>query len=90
VIRAAEKFPPRFGTRFSTYACHWINQSIRHAPINTTGTIRVPSHVVRLLTKRGRVERALRRERGETPSFAEVASALSLSEAQRKLAAQGR
>jgi RNA polymerase primary sigma factor len=90
LIRAAEKFQPQFGTRFSTYACHWINESIRHALINTTGTIRVPTHVVRLLTKWGRAERALRHKRGDTPSFDEVASVLSLSEAQKTLVAQGR
>ena len=31
LIRAAEEFDPRFGTRFSTYASYWIKQSIRHA-----------------------------------------------------------
>src|SRR6516164_7701725 len=31
LIRAAEDFEPRFGTRFSTYASYWIKQSIRQA-----------------------------------------------------------
>ena len=90
LIRAAEKFQSRFGTRFSTYAYHWINQSIRHALINTTSTIRVPTHVMRLLTRWRRAERALGHEQGVTPSFDEVASVLSLSEAQKTLVAQGR
>ncbi len=49
LIRAAEEFDPRFGTRFSTYASYWIKQAIRHALINTTSTIRLPAHMVGLL-----------------------------------------
>ena len=56
LIRAAEDFQPRFGTRFSTYASYWIKQSIRHALINTTCTIRLPAHMVGLLTKWRRTE----------------------------------
>src|SRR5271170_616238 len=73
LIRAAEEFQPRFGTRFSTYAAYWIKQSIRHALINTTSTIRLPAHMVGLLTKWRRGERALYRQLGRTPTFNEVA-----------------
>ena len=51
LIRATEEFDPRFGTRFSTYASYWIKQAIRHALINTTATIRLPAHMVGLLTQ---------------------------------------
>jgi RNA polymerase primary sigma factor len=88
LIRAAEDFQPRFGTRFSTYASYWIKQSIRHALINTTSTIRLPAHMVGILTKWRRGERALCRERGRTPSFAELATHLGLSEAQTSLVAK--
>ena len=64
LIRAAEEFDPRFGTRFSTYASYWIKQAIRHALINTTATIRLPAHMVGLLTKWRRAERSLCREAG--------------------------
>ena len=64
LIRAAEEFEPRFGTRFSTYASYWIKQSIRHALINTTSTIRLPAHMVGLLTKWRRAERTLYRRVG--------------------------
>lgn len=82
LIRAAEEYDPRFGTRFSTYASYWIKQAIRHALINTTATIRLPAHMHGLLTKWRRAERSLSRERGTAPSFEEVASYLGLSEAQ--------
>jgi RNA polymerase primary sigma factor len=85
LIRAAKDFEPRFGTRFSTYASYWIKQSIRHALINTTSTIRLPAHMVGLLTKWRRAERAICREKGRAPSFSEVASFLGLSETQKSL-----
>jgi RNA polymerase primary sigma factor len=88
LIRATEEFQPRFGTRFSTYAAYWIKQAIRHALINTTSTIRLPAHMVGLLTKWRRSERALCRDLGRTPSFNEVAAHLGLSETQKSLVAK--
>src|SRR5579883_2932165 len=90
LIRAAEEFDPRFGTRFSTYASYWIKQAIRHALINTTTTIRLPAHMVGLLTKWRRAERTLCREAGRAPSFEEVAAFLRLSETQKTLVAKAR
>jgi RNA polymerase primary sigma factor len=90
LIHATKAFEPRFGTRFSTYASYWIKQSIRHALINTTSTIRLPTHMVGILTKWRRAERALASELGKTPGFDEVAAALGLSEAQKLLVADAR
>ena len=90
LIRAAEEFDPRFGTRFSTYASYWIKQAIRHALINTTSTIRLPAHMVGLLTKWRRAERALRREAGRVPTFEEIAAYLHLSETQKSLVGKAR
>ena len=70
LIRAAEEFKSRFGTRFSTYASYWIKQSIRHALINTAATIRVPAHMVGLLTRWRRAEQSLYRQWGRMPSSA--------------------
>jgi RNA polymerase primary sigma factor len=85
LIRATKDFQPQFATRFGTYAGYWIRQSIRHALINTTSTIRLPVHMIGMLTKWRRAERALACERGETPHFDEVAAVLGLSEAQKLL-----
>ena len=82
LIRAAEKFEPRYGTRFSTYASYWIKQSIRLALSNSTAVIRLPAHVSNLLYKWRKAERALGRELGRAPSYNEVARSLSLSESQ--------
>lgn len=85
LIKAAEQFDPSFGTRFSTYAAHWIKQSIRHALITTGATIRLPAHAVGLVTKWRRAERALRRELGVDPGFDQIADRLGLTRSRREL-----
>ena len=85
LIRAAQEFDPRFGTRFSTYAGYWIKQAIRHALINTTATIRLPAHMVGLMTRWRRAERMLCRELKRAPTFEETAAALGLTEVQKTL-----
>jgi RNA polymerase primary sigma factor len=88
LIRAAEEFDPRFGTRFSTYAAYWIKEAIRHALINTTATIRVPARMAGVLARWRRAERTLGRQLGRTPSFDEIASSLGLSAIQKGLVAR--
>jgi RNA polymerase primary sigma factor len=83
LIRAAKDFDPGFGVRFSTYAGHWIKEAIRHALNSTTATIRLPAHMVKLLSKWRQAERALTRELAQTPTFEQIAVALGLSESQR-------
>jgi RNA polymerase primary sigma factor len=90
LIRAAEDFDPRFGTRFSTYASYWIKQAIRHALTNTTATIRLPAHMVTLLSKWRKAEHTLTREFGQSPTFDQVAITLGLSDAQRVLIERAR
>jgi RNA polymerase primary sigma factor len=90
LIRAAEEFDPGFGTRFSTYASYWIKQAIRHALINTSATIRLPAHMVNLLTKWRRAERALTRTLGCAPTDDQVAVDLGLTDAQRILVEKAR
>jgi RNA polymerase primary sigma factor len=88
LIRATQEFDPRFGTRFSTYASYWIKQAIRHALINTTATIRLPAHMVGLLTRWRRAERVLYRDLRRAPTFDEIAAQLGLSEVQKTLVAR--
>jgi RNA polymerase primary sigma factor len=45
LIRAIEKWNPNRGTRFSTYATHWIKQAIRRGIEQQSRMIRLPAHV---------------------------------------------
>jgi RNA polymerase primary sigma factor len=85
LITAAERFDPRFNTRFSTYASLWIKQAIRHALCNTTAMIRLPMHTINLLSKWRRATIALERALGREPRLDEVADAMKLTEGQRRI-----
>jgi RNA polymerase primary sigma factor len=57
---------------------------------NTTATIRLPSHMVGLLTKWRRAERALHRELGQAPTDEQVAVQLGLTDSQLDLVYRAR
>ena len=42
LMKAAEKFDPRVGVRFSSYSAIWIRQSIRMCLANQSRTVRIP------------------------------------------------
>jgi len=73
LIRAAEKFEPAMGNRFSTYATVWIRQAIQRGLADQARTIRIPVHVVEKLHKIGRAERKLVTEMGREPTPEEIA-----------------
>jgi RNA polymerase sigma factor (sigma-70 family) len=76
LMRAAQLFDPRRGTKFTTYATWWCRQSVRRAIENEAKTIRLPGHVLQSLGRRTRAQ--ARGERLSQPTECEIAALKAL------------
>jgi len=87
LMRAVDKYEYRRGYKFSTYATWWIRQAITRAIADQARTIRIPVHMIDVLSKLRNVGKRLLQELGREPSSEELAMAadLSLDEVRRVL-----
>jgi RNA polymerase primary sigma factor len=85
LMRAVDKYEYRRGFKFSTYATWWIRQAITRAIADQARTIRIPVHMIDVLSKLRNTAKKLLHELGREPTAEEIAAAaeVPLEEARR-------
>ena len=75
LMRAVDKFEYRRGYKFSTYATWWIRQAITRAIADQARTIRIPVHMIDVLSKLRNVAKRLQQDLGREATSEEVSRA---------------
>jgi RNA polymerase primary sigma factor len=87
LMRAVDKYEYRRGFKFSTYATWWIRQAITRAIADQARTIRIPVHMIDVLTKLRHTAKRLLHEYSREPTTEEISehSGICLEETRRVL-----
>ena len=73
LMRAVDKYEYRRGFKFSTYATWWIRQAITRSIADQARTIRVPVHMIDVLSKLRNIQKNLQQTLLREPTSEEIA-----------------
>lgn len=79
LMRAVDKYEYRRGFKFSTYATWWIRQAITRAIADQARTIRIPVHMIDVLSKLRNIQKELLQELRREPTTEELARRVDLT-----------
>lgn len=72
LMRAVDKYEYRRGFKFSTYATWWIRQAITRAIADQARTIRIPVHMIDVLSKLRQAQKRLTQDLKREPTYEEI------------------
>ena len=75
LMRAVDKYEYRRGFKFSTYATWWIRQAITRAIADQARTIRIPVHMIDVLSKLRQAQKSLHQDLKREPTYEEISEA---------------
>ena len=78
LMRAVDKYEYRRGFKFSTYATWWIRQAITRAIADQARTIRIPVHMIDVLSKLRNIQKRLLQELGREGTTEEISELCGL------------
>jgi RNA polymerase primary sigma factor len=80
LMKAVDKFEYRRGYKFSTYATWWIRQAITRSIADQARTIRIPVHMIEIISKMNRISHQILQETGQEPDPALLAEKMEMTE----------
>lgn len=78
LMKAAERFDPERGCKFSTYATWWIRQAVTRSLSNFGRTVRIPVYVTDNIAKYKKKAEELYIKNGRQPDVEEIAEAMDI------------